>query len=162
MNDKKPWYDDVVIPALLRHARTTYGAAMRRALDKAGYDDIPKHGMYLIGGMARGAEAIPLARLIQQLGVSKQVASQLVDSLVLNGYLKRAEDPEDRRKSNLTLTERGRVAAVIQAAARKKIDSQLFARVGRENVKRTRRTLAALIELGRETRETSDCRPSEI
>src|SRR5215469_1210218 len=95
MNDQKPWYDEVGIPALLRHARTTYGSAMRRALAEEGYDDIPQHGMYLIGGMALGATAVPLGLLIKQLGVSKQVASQLVDSLVVRGYLNRAEDPED-------------------------------------------------------------------
>jgi DNA-binding MarR family transcriptional regulator len=152
MNDEKPWYDEVVIPALLRHARTTYGSAMRRALAEEGYDDIPKNGLYLIGGMA-GAKAIPLGQLINQLGVSKQVASLLVDALVVRGYLKRAEDPEDRRKSNLTLTERGCAAAKVQAMAREKIDAQLVARVGQDNVARTRRTLAALIELRREAKE---------
>ena len=151
MNNEKPWYEEVVIPALLRHARTTYGAAMRRALADAGYDDIPKNGMYVIGGMALGT--IPLGQLVEQLGVSKQAASQLVDTLVLRGYLNRAEDSEDRRKSNLTLTERGRAAAKVQAAAREKIDAQLLARVGQEDVMRTRRTLAALIDLGRETTE---------
>lgn len=151
MNEKKPWYEEVSIPALLRHARTTYGSAMRRALEDAGYDDIPRNGLYVIGGMALGT--IPLGQLVEQLGVSKQVASQLVDTLVLRGYLNREEDPEDRRKSNLTLTERGRAAAEVQAVAREKIDAQLVARVGQANVMRTRRTLAALIDLGHETAE---------
>ena len=149
MNDKKPWYEEVVVPALLRHARTTYGQAMRRALAEAGYDDIPKNGMYVIGGMALGTSEIPLGQLVKELGVSKQAAGQLVDSLVLRGYLKRDEDPNDRRKSNITLTERGRAAAVVQAAAREQIDAKLLARVGQEDVLRTRRTLAALIDLGR-------------
>jgi len=149
MNDKKPWCEEVVVPALLRHARTTYGQAMRRALAEAGYDDIPKNGMYVIGGMALGTSEIPLGQLVKELGVSKQAAGQLVDSLVLRGYLKRDEDPNDRRKSNITLTERGRAAAVAQAAAREQIDAKLLARVGQEDVLRTRRTLAALIDLGR-------------
>ena len=162
MDDKKPWYEDVAIPALLRHARATYGVAMRRALDEAGYDDIPKNGMYLIGGMARDVDAIPLGELIKQIGVSKQVASQIVDALVLRGYLKREEDPEDRRKSNLTLTERGRAAGKVQAAARKKIDARLLARVGQEDISRTRRTLAALIDLGQESQEDGRGGPSDI
>ena len=29
-----PRHHDIVMPALLRHARTTYGGAMRRALDE--------------------------------------------------------------------------------------------------------------------------------
>ncbi|HTV43369.1 MAG TPA: MarR family transcriptional regulator [Candidatus Sulfotelmatobacter sp.] len=149
MNNEKPWYEEVVVPALLRHARGTYGLAMHRALAEAGYDDIPKNGMYVIGGMALNGHAIPLAELIKQLRVSKQAAGQLVDALVLRGYLRRDEDPNDRRKSNVTLTERGRAAAVVQAAAREQIDARLLARVRQEDVLRTRRTLAALIDIGR-------------
>ena len=32
-----PWYETISMPALLRHARTTYGAAMRGALADAGF-----------------------------------------------------------------------------------------------------------------------------
>jgi DNA-binding MarR family transcriptional regulator len=150
MNDKKPWFAVIVFPALLRHARFTYGQAMRRALAEAGYDDMPKNGMYIIGGMSLETGEIPLGQLIKELRVSKQAAGHLVDTLVLRNYLKRDEDSEDRRKSNITLTSRGRAAAAVQAAARKKIDAQLIERVGQEDVLRTRRTLAALIDMGQE------------
>jgi len=151
MNDQtKPCYEEVVLPALLRHARSTYGVAMRRALAEAGYDDIPKNGLYVIGGLALGAGGVPLGQLVKELGVSKQGAGQLVDTLVLRGYLERTMDTEDRRKLTVTLTERGRAAAAAQAAAREKIDTELLARVGQENVTRTRHTLAALIDLGRQ------------
>lgn len=153
MKNNESCYQDVVLPALLRHARYTYGIAMHGALAEAGYDDVPKNGLYIIGGLALNAPDVPLGQLIKELRVSKQAAGQLVDTLVLRGYLKRMEDPEDRRKSNITLTEKGRAAAAVQAAAREKIDAQLIARVGQENVSRTRKTLAALIELGKTTRE---------
>ncbi|NWO68016.1 hypothetical protein GY966_24405, partial [Escherichia coli] len=39
----------IPLPALLRHARHTYGAAMRAALAEGGYDDIPGNGLYVIG-----------------------------------------------------------------------------------------------------------------
>ena len=42
MNDTKPCIDNVVMPALLRHARTTYGVAMRKALAEAKISDIPR------------------------------------------------------------------------------------------------------------------------
>jgi DNA-binding MarR family transcriptional regulator len=70
--------------------------------------------------------------------------------LVLRGYLERMADTEDRRKLTVRLSERGRAAAAAQAAAREKIDAALLARVGQENVRRTRRTLAALVDLGHE------------
>lgn len=148
MADRKPWYEEVLMPALLRRARLTYGEAMRRALQKAGYDDVPKNGLYVIGGLALGAGAVPLSDIGKALGVSKQSAGQLVDALVQRGYLERKADDADRRKLCVKLTKRGRAAAAAQAEARQKIDAMLLARVGEENVRRTRLTLAVLTEMG--------------
>lgn len=121
---------------------------MRQALAAAGYDDIPKNGLYVIGGMALETGAVPLGQLIEELGISKQSASQLVDTLVTRGYLQRTEDPNDRRKLTITLTERGRDAAATQSAAGKKVDAALIECVGEDNVLRTRHALAALIGIG--------------
>ena len=142
------WHEPIVTPALLRHARTTYGTAMRRALGNAGYHDIPKNGLYLIGGMAHQERGVPLGELVRELRVSKQAASQLVDALVAGGYLQRAADENDRRRLVVTLTRRGRAAAEVQAKAREQVDAELLARVGARAVSTTRRTLAALIDLG--------------
>ena len=147
---EKPWFETIALPALLRHARTTYGAAMRKALDEAGYDDIPGNGLYVIGGLALDLPEIPLSQLIQELRISKQAAGQLVDALVTRGYLERAVDKDDRRKLTITLTDRGRAAAETQKAAREKIDAELTAAVGEDDVSRTRRTLAVLIDIGRQ------------
>lgn len=148
MDKTKPWFEEIVLPALLRHARTTYGSAMRQSLAEAGYDDIPKNGLYVIGGLAMDGGGIPLGQLIEELRISKQAAGQLVDTLVARGYLERAADPEDRRKLTVSLTERGRNSAAIQAAAREKIDAELVTRVGQENINSARRTLAALVDMG--------------
>jgi DNA-binding MarR family transcriptional regulator len=151
----QPWYETVVIPALLRHARSTYGRAMRKSLSDAGYDDIPRNGLYVIGGLALGAGDVPLSQLIRELGVSKQSAGQLVDTLVLRGYLERAADPDDRRRQRVVLTERGRAAAEVQTGARAKIDAALAGRIGEEGVRRVRRALAAIIDLGRDKEENA-------
>lgn len=155
-SESKPWYEDVVLPALLRHARNTYGVAMRRALDEAGYDDVPKNGLYVIGGLAMGAGGVPLGQLIRELRISKQAAGQLVDTLVTRGYLERAVDPEDRRKLTVTLSERGRAAAAAQAVAREKVDAALAAIVGADDIQCTRRALAALIDIGNAWDEQPD------
>jgi DNA-binding MarR family transcriptional regulator len=150
MSETESRSEEIVIPALLRHARATYGAAMRRALAEMGFDDIPGNGLYIIGGLAMDADALPLGQLVRELGVSKQAAAQLVDTLVLRGYLERTADAADRSKLTVNLTARGRAAAATQAAAREKIDAELIKRVGAEDVSRTRRTLAVLIDMGRE------------
>jgi DNA-binding MarR family transcriptional regulator len=135
------------MPALLRHARTTYASAMRQALAEAGYDDIPRNGLYVIGALALGNHG--LGDIIEELGVSKQAAGQLIDTLVLRGYLERTVDETDRRRLNVALTERGRAAAAAQSAAREGVDLKLTACVGQDHVTHTRATLAALIALSR-------------
>ena len=149
MSDPIPWYDVISIPALLRHARSTYGVAMRHALEEAGYDDIPKNGLYVIGGLALGAGDAPLSLLLRDLRISKQSAGQLVDALVTRGYLERAEDPQDRRKLMVALTARGHAAAAAQAAASKRIDVLLAERVGQAGVGKLRQMLAVLVGIGR-------------
>jgi DNA-binding MarR family transcriptional regulator len=155
VNEVRPWFEKVVIPALLRHARNTYGAAMRRALDQAGYGDLPKNGLYIIGGMNLNDKTIPLSQLIKELGVSKQAAGQLVDALIQRKYLARTRDAVDRRKVTIRLSKRGRAAAMIQSAAREKVDAELAARVGVGKVRQLRRALGVLIEMQREQNSSS-------
>ena len=148
MTAENPWYDTIVLPALLRWARSTYGEAMHKALAEAGCDDVPANGMYVIGGLAMGAGDAPLSVLVKQLKVSKQAVGQLVDTLVLRGYLKRETDESDRRRFTVALTERGWQAAAVQREAREKIDAELVRRAGAETVAQGRRMLAELVEIG--------------
>jgi DNA-binding MarR family transcriptional regulator len=134
------------IPALLRAARSAYGAAIRAALAETGCDDIPRNGVFVIGAIA--GTGAPLSEIIDQLGVSKQAAGHLVDTLVLRGYLDRTIDPEDRRRLRVTLTDRGVAAAGVIRAAVERVDSKLAAQVGDEYLAHTRATLAALISGG--------------
>ena len=143
--ENPPWFEQVSIPALLRHARTPYGTAMREALEAAGYDDLPANGLYVIGALGFGAGDVPLGHIIDDLRISKQAAGQLIDTLVTRGYLARSVDDDDRRKLTIVLTERGRAAA----EGRKRIDAELLAIVGQEDVTTLRRTLALLANIGR-------------
>ncbi len=156
MSDIPPWHENLVFPALLRHARNTYGQAMRAALAEIGCDDVPRNGLWVIGGLALGAPAVPLGELIRDLRVSKQAAGQLVDTLVLRGYLERSADPQDRRKLSVTLTERGKAVAAAQTKARVRIDALLLDRVGAEHIRHARATLAALIEIGQAGEEDAE------
>jgi DNA-binding MarR family transcriptional regulator/catechol 2,3-dioxygenase-like lactoylglutathione lyase family enzyme len=151
-----PWYETIAIPALMRHARATYGMAMRKALGEAGYDDLPQNGLYVIGGLAREGADVPLAQIIDDLRLSKQAAGQLVDTLVTRGYLERNTDPEDRRRLIVSLTERGRDAASVQTHAREGIDDALAERVGTKGLSALRKMLAALIGIGQATSTERD------
>jgi DNA-binding MarR family transcriptional regulator len=138
--------DEVATPALLRAARRTYGSAIRHAQRAAGFDDVPRNGSFVLGAIARTGS--PLSEVVAALGVSKQAAGQLVDTLVVRGYLSRTPDPEDRRRLTVTLTERGREVAAVTRAAVEQVDAQLAERVGVEEVGRARGVMWALIEIG--------------
>lgn len=111
------------IPALLRWARGSYGDAVRAQLARGGYDDLPQNGAFVIGGMALGNGSA--GDMINGLSVTKQAASQLIDTLALRGYLTREIDPEDRRRLTINLTERGRGAADAVHVAVESIDAEL-------------------------------------
>ena len=149
-HDHGPGHDhghdhEVGTPALLRAARTTYGSAIREVLSEVGCEDVPRNGIFVIGAVARGGS--PLSDIIASLGVSKQAAGQLVDTLVVRGYLERSPDPDDRRRMTVDLTDRGRTAAEATWTAVNEVDTALADRVGADAVAITRSTLVALIGL---------------
>jgi DNA-binding MarR family transcriptional regulator len=153
MNDDNQWIYEIPLAAFLRWGRATFGTAMRGTLERAGYDDLPRNGLYVIGALARGTA--PLSQIIEELRVSKQAAGQLVDTLVLRGYLSREVDPQDRRRLTVTLTERGRAAAAIQRKEGERIEAELTRRLSPEHIAHTRETLALLSRMGFADRDVS-------
>ncbi|HTT88813.1 MAG TPA: MarR family transcriptional regulator [Acidimicrobiales bacterium] len=133
------------IPALLRSARGSYGNAVGARLAAAGFDDLPRNGPFVLGGMANhGASA---ADLIGALDVSKQAASQLIDVLVVRGYLTREVNPEDRRRLTIELTERGKAAAEAVRAGVDLVDAELSAAISPDQLAGLRSGLIALAEI---------------
>lgn len=136
---------DSVLPVLLRPGRGVYGLYVRDALTAAGFTDMPPNGGYVLGLLH--PDGAPLRDVISDLGVSKQNAGELVDALVVRGYVARTEDPRDRRRVLLTLTERGEAASDTVYAAAEEVEARLVAMVGAERMQHTRETLAALLSL---------------
>jgi DNA-binding MarR family transcriptional regulator len=144
------WYDDVPLTRLLREARGAYADAARRALAEAGFDDIPQHGgavLVALDWRSPGPDFTTQGETVAFLRLSKQRASQLIDTLVLRGYLERRIDPEDRRRMGVRLTERGRAAAGAVRAAVEAIDARLERRLTPEEQWGLRVGLGALAEI---------------
>ncbi len=148
----RSWYEDLATPVLLAEARRTYGSAVRRALAAAGFDDMPRAGARVVGGIARGG-GTPLREVALMHAVSKQAASQLVDTLVARGYVLRVPDEDDRRRLSVALTERGAAAAAEIRRAVDAVDAAFERAVGAREVVRVRAALGALVELRHETGE---------
>jgi DNA-binding MarR family transcriptional regulator len=148
MSEPPPWYEIIVMPALLGEARRAYGVAIREAFLENGFDDMPKRGAFIVGSIARNGAA-------QQdfaigMGVSKQVASQLVDTLVARGYVERAADPDDRRRMVVTLTARGSAAATASRKAVARVNRALEKKATAHDLATLRRVLGALVEIKNE------------
>jgi DNA-binding MarR family transcriptional regulator len=136
---------EVVIPALLRAARGSYGHAIRAQLATGGFDDIPRNGPYVLGGIVNhGGSA---GGLVRELGVSKQAASQLIDTLVLRGYLERQVNPEDRRRVTIVVTDRGRAAAAAVRAGVQSVDAELSELISPSELAGLRAGLTALCDI---------------
>jgi DNA-binding MarR family transcriptional regulator len=132
---------ELPLPALLRAAWLRYAAAIRTALDDAGYDDVPRNGPYVLSAIATGDR--PLAEIITALGVTKQAAGALVDTLVVRGYLTRETDPDDRRRLRVALSRRGRAVARVIRDAAADLDQELIDRAGAKHAATVRAALTA-------------------
>jgi len=133
---------ELPLAALLRAARSAVGRAIRSALEDAGYDDVPANGPYVIS--ATSVAGVPLAVIIERLGLSKQAAGHLVDLLVLRGYLDRQVDPEDRRRLVVSPTERGAAAALVIRQVADLLEARVATELGDADLLATRRTLVCL------------------
>jgi DNA-binding MarR family transcriptional regulator len=142
----EPSLDQMGIPGLLRAARKAYGNAVRDAFAAAGFDDIPRNGAYVLARTHDNPS--PLSALTRELGISKQAVSQLIDTMVMRGYLERNEDSEDRRRMLITLTKRGHAAATVSWQAATAVDAELESRLTPGGVEALRAGLKVLVEMG--------------
>ena len=141
-------YDQMGIPGLLRGARKAYGSVVRQAFAEAGFDDMPRNGAYVLARVYDDRAA--LATLTRELGISKQAVSQLIDTMVMRGYLDRTPDTEDRRRMLLTLTPRGEAAATVSWHAATGADEELERRLTPDGVAALRAGLVTLCEMASE------------
>jgi DNA-binding MarR family transcriptional regulator len=142
-------YDRMGIPGLLRGARRAYGNVVHQAFAEAGFDDMPRNGAYVLARVYGDSSAF--ADLTRDLGISKQAVSQLIDTMVMRGYLERTPDTEDRRRMLLTLTPRGEEAATISWQAATEADDELARRLTPAGVAALRTSLIALCEMADES-----------
>jgi DNA-binding MarR family transcriptional regulator len=136
------------LAALMRAARSTYAGAIRGPLAESGFEDVPRGGVFALAAI--GLAEVSGGQLGRWLGVSKQAVSQLLDTLVLRGYVERSVDPLDRRRMRLTLTDRGTQVATLCRETVERIEHRIAETVGPAYVEHTRATLLALIDLGAE------------
>src|SRR3954468_22433793 len=97
--------DEPDTAVLLAAANRVLTDRLLAAMDAAGLPMRPAWG-YVI--RALHDEPLPLARLAELLGVTKQAAQQTVDDMEAAGLVARGDAPADRRRKLLALTGEGR------------------------------------------------------
>ncbi|MDP2292887.1 MAG: MarR family transcriptional regulator [Actinomycetota bacterium] len=74
-------------------------------LGERGWDDVrPVYGFVLLA--ARDAPVTP-RQIVDLLGFTKQAASQLVDAMAADGYVRKDRDPDDARARLVSITPKG-------------------------------------------------------
>jgi DNA-binding MarR family transcriptional regulator len=134
------------IPELMRVARGSYKRAVDIRLAAGGFEDLPTGSGYLLGYLENDEESIP--EKIEGLGIKQREFRQLVDTLVLRGYITRQIDPGDGRMS-LALTDRGRAANEASYEGASYVDRELESRLSEAEIAGLRRGLAVLGEIKR-------------
>jgi DNA-binding MarR family transcriptional regulator len=106
-------------------------ARLGRELKAAGFPVRPQHGYVL---RALHEQPLPLTRLAELLGVTKQAVGPVVDEMVSLGLVARRPDPADRRRKLLALTDRGRAAReralAVSAALEREVPDSIVVRAG--------------------------------
>ena len=108
-------------------------------LARSGWKDVrPAYGYVLLA--ARGG-SITVTEVAALLGMTKQAASKLVETMVSEGYLRRAEHPEDARSKRLTLSARGsRLLSTVEAIYAE-VEAEWAAVIGASALERMRSDL---------------------
>jgi DNA-binding MarR family transcriptional regulator len=132
------------IPELMRVARGAYKRSVDIRLAEGGLEDLPTASGYLLAYLADDDDAIP--ERIEGLGIKPRDFRQLVDTLVLRGFLTRRTDSNDGSVC-LTLTERGRLANEASFEGCRDVDRELERRLSEDELAGLRRGLAVLGEI---------------
>jgi DNA-binding MarR family transcriptional regulator len=131
------------IPELMRVARGTYKRAIDVQLSDGGFEDLPTTSGYLLGYLANDEDSIP--ERIEGLGIRKREFRQLVDTLVLRGYITRNVGPG--QDESFAPTERGRAANEASFVGASYVDEELKRRLSDAEMAGLRRGLAVLGEI---------------
>ena len=97
-------------------------------------------------GPSRNGPGIMASEIARARGVSRANVSILVAQLLRMGLVSQAEQPDDRRRKHLTVTDAGRRAVADIEAARHEANQNLFASLTPMERKQLLRSLRACLE----------------
>ncbi len=119
-----------LLPWLLRRTNQRYRAAIRQRLADGGLAGLPQPGYWALMILSRGGT--DAGQLVREMGISKQAVSKLIDALVNGEFVDRKPNDVDRRRTDLLLSPKGRLAADIVADAVRDTEDAMTRELGAE------------------------------
>jgi DNA-binding MarR family transcriptional regulator len=147
-----PARDPQALSWLLRRAVRRYASPVSEALAAGGFGDLPQRGVWALSALAEAEPGLSGRDLVARMGISKQAISQLIETLVTLGYVARRPSADDRRRTHLHLTSRGRGAARIIDTTVAEMEETMANAIGRERLRALHRALAELDEVSMSSR----------
>lgn len=141
-----PAHDPHALGWLLRRAVRRYAKPVSDALGIAGFGDLPQRGIWALSALAQAEPGLSGRDLVTRIGISKQAVSQLVDTLVSMNYVARRPVPDDRRRTLLRLTSRGRAAVAIIDETVAATEAEMATTIGHDQLRLLHRALLQLQE----------------
>ncbi len=129
---------------LLTGAGRVVADRLGEAVERAGVDDMRTAFGFVIRALSNDERT--LTELAELLGVTKQAAIKVIDQMEGLGYIERIPDPADRRSKRLRLTPKAHDVRRAAMAASRRIERELRADLGDEDVAAMRRALTRLLE----------------
>ncbi len=114
-------------------------------LAKQGYTDVrPAYGYVLLA--ARSTPTTTGADVAELLGMTKQAASKLIDSMEQGGYVKRRPRGDDARAKEIALTARGHKFLTTVEAIYRELEADWAGVIGKQRLEALRRDLRLVLE----------------
>ncbi|HTX30737.1 MAG TPA: MarR family winged helix-turn-helix transcriptional regulator [Solirubrobacteraceae bacterium] len=131
----------LALGAALRRAWVGYQGLLDAEMARAGFGDrrFPD-GRVL--RMCAGEELVTASQLGRELGITRQGAAKIVDSLRQRGYIRVGPPSHDAREKALVITSRGRDYLTAQHRAAQRIERRVRAQIGDDGIA----SLSALLE----------------
>src|SRR5690349_8524600 len=107
MTSTPPAVPPPLIGALMRMPVDAVHRRILRDLHAAGFDDLGEAHMAVL--RYPGPHGRRPSEIAHELGMSKQAVNYLLGTLEAAGYLRRVDDPDDRRSRRVEFTGRGEV-----------------------------------------------------
>lgn len=133
---------------LLALARLSWVRQMDSRLEERGHPGYRRSDALVMRLVSPGP--VSIGRLGSRLGVSRQAARKVVDSLVGRGYALVERDPDDSRKLNVVLTAEGRAYAAAVIEVIQALNDGLASRVSTDDLSAADRVLRAVGDFDRE------------